>query len=456
MSRGLLRLAALAAALAGAALPTRAQPILTPKITPSPVVLGEASTIQIKVKGLAGPGELHSDVNVGTVERIEEQGGEVLVNVNPPERGSPQILCLALWRGTGVGAKVHIIRVPMLGRTAVPIRTRKHATVRVLIGTREFGPVVSGSRGRVRIPVVVPPEAKQATVEVTGSRGLKSRRSIRIEPAAYNQLALAIVPAASGSSDPRLRITVATAEGGTPRVRIGDGELVLARQPGGTWSGIWSSRQAPRGRIPIRAWLPGRPSSVRLAEVGISSSKLTVNVIRVKALTKRSPGRLRGDLGLLVGMVHNLGDMASPRLGVDLGLDYPLPVGRIGVRLFASFSWASQQIPGSSGLADGESSIALVPIGAGITYRLPLPLRPYVMVGLMAQIVRFSNTAEFTQERLKHEVAPGFLGLIGAEYRLGPGRALLQVGYQWSRVENLDLTLQAGGLVLEGGYRLDL
>jgi hypothetical protein len=155
-------------------------------------------------------------------------------------------------------------------------------------------------------------------------------------------------------------------------------------------------------------------------------------------------------------MVHNFGDMASPRFGVDLGLDYPLSIGRIGIRLFASFSWASQRIPGSNGLGDGESTIALVPIGGGITYRFPLPLRPYVMIGLMAQIVRFSNTAEFTQERLKHDLAPGFLGMIGADYRLGPGRLLLQLGYQWSRLESLDLTIQAGGLVLEGGYRLDL
>lgn len=456
MSRRLLWLWTLVLAL-GAALPAFAQePIPTPEVTPSPVVLGEASTIQIKVRDLAGPGELHSDVNVGTVERIEEEGGVVLVHYTPPEQASPQVLCLALWRGAGVEAKVHIFRVPMLGRAVVPIKTRKHAMVRVLVRTSEFGPVGSGSRGRVRIPVVVPPEAKQATVEVTGSRGLKSRRSIRIEPAPYNQLALAIVPTAAGSSDPQLRITVATAEGGTPRVRIGDGELVLARQPGGTWSGIWSPRQEPQGRVPIRAWLPGQPRSVRLAEVGISSSQLTVNVIRVRAQTKRSPGRLRGDLGLLVGMVHNFGELASPRFGVDLGLDYPLPVGRIGVRLFASFSWASQQIPGSNGLDGGESSIALVPIGAGITYRLPLPLRPYVMIGCMAQIVRFSNTAEFTQDRLKHEVVVGVLGLVGADYRLGPGRVLLQLGYQWSRVENLDLKLQAGGLVLEGGYRVDL
>jgi hypothetical protein len=36
---------------------------------------------------------------------------------------------------------------------------------------------------------------------------------------------------------------------------------------------------------------------------------------------------------------------------------------------------------------------------------------------------------------------------------VGPGLIFLESGYQWSRLENEDVELLAGGVLLEAGYR---
>jgi hypothetical protein len=462
MSRALLGpLLGLALALAAPALPAAARPRIT--ITPSSVILGQTTAVTIEVAGLAGAAAPMADVNVGSVERIETAGSVVRIHYLPPESNAPQVLGLAVWRAGGLEAPVYFFRVPMLGRTQVPVRTRPNSTVKVMVADRVFGPVDSGPRGRVRVSVQVPPGVTRAEVEVTDRSNLTSRKQIRIKQPAYNELMLAIHPLSSGSSVPRFRVTVGLAGrhggDGAPRVQVGPRRLELRQRRAGGWSGLWAPpRRPPEGEIPVRVWLPGRPRSVRLARVGISPAALSVNIIRVSArASHRVASRLHGELGVLVGMVHNLGEVVSPRFAVDLGLDYPLGPGRLGLRLFAGFSWASQRIEAVGGLQPGASSVALIPIGGGLTYRLPLRhLTPYVFAGCLAQIVRTSNSAEYTQESLRHDVAPGAIGLLGADRQLGPGRVLVQAGYQWSRIENLEVELQAGGVILEGGYRLDL
>jgi hypothetical protein len=333
--------------------------------------------------------------------------------------------------------------------------------VKILIGDRVFGPVNSGPRGQARVPVVVPPNVTVAAVEVTDRANLKSRKRIQINQPTYNELVMAINPLSSGSSVPRFRVTVGTSSSyqGEPRVQVGSLRLKMTRLEAGGWSGLWApARRPPVGRIQIRAWLPGRSKSVRMAEMGISPVSFSVNIVRVKARgEQRRESRFRGQIGVLVGMVHNLGEVLSPRFVVDLGVDYPVGPGRLGLRLFAGFSWASQRIEAADGLLPGESSVALIPIGGGLTYRFPLRyLTPYLFAGGLAQIVRTSNRADYAQESLRHDVVAGAIGLLGSDWQVGPGRLLVQAGYQWSRIDEIEVKLQAGGLVVEGGYRLDL
>jgi hypothetical protein len=438
-------------------------------VTPDPIVLGRGTEVTFTVKGISGKGRVYGDVNVGSVEGIETVGGTLRVHYRPPTASFPQVLCLALWRDTGADARVHVIRVPLLGETRIPVKTRPGSVVKVVVGGQVFGPVQAGSHGAVSVPVLVAPGARQARVEVTDDTGLQTERQVAISRVPYNRLAMAITPKRAGGGDrPRMRVTVAVAvpnDQRAPELQLGQEAIPLARLESGLWSGLWAPlRPPPPGKIPIRVHLPGHPESERHAELNRSRGGFDVSVLRVRPEPVLSRDRLQADVGIGIGMAHNLGDLVTPRFGLEVGLEYRLPLGLIGLRLFTSFSWSTQQFSWSTlqtaaadELEDAEASVMLIPIGGAVSYRVILPyLNPYVLWGCMAQIVRTSIEASYTPDRQRTDVVFGVLGLAGADRPLGPGRLFLQAGYQWSRVDNEEVVLLGGGVVLEGGYRLEL
>jgi hypothetical protein len=332
------------------------------------------------------------------------------------------------------------------------------------VADQEFGPVPTGASGRVTVPVLVGPGVGVATVEVTDKVGMQTQKKIPIAQPPYNQLALAISPrTVSQTSRPRFRITVAVADpdrvAQTPELSM-DGEPIPLKKNGrGQWLGVWAPDHRLSSNISLLARLPGDEHSVREAELDISAGELQVRVHRARIRRAVRPtSRWQGDIGVALGMTHNLGDLVTPRLGVEVGIEYRLPLGLVGARFFTSIGWSSQQVSSPSALDDADSSVVLIPVGLALSYRAPLRhLTPYVMWGCMAQIVRTTIKASYLKPELRrNDVAFGVLGLAGASRGLGPGRLFLQLGYQWSRVDNTDVVALAGGMVLEGGYRLEL
>jgi hypothetical protein len=432
---------------------------------PDPLTLGQARTMVITVKGLPGEGRVLGDANVGEVERIDPAGDTLRVAYRPPPQRYPQVLCLALWRDGDIDVPIHVVRLPLFGQTEIPVKTRAGATVRVMVLDREFGPVTSGARGRARVSVLVPPAAREARVEVTDKVGLQTERRVEIAHQPFNQIALAITPRTRNSSGAvRFRVTLAVADpqrvAEAPRLEIGGRQVKLDEQGDGKWSGYWApSRRPDAARVPIRAYLPGAEASQRFAEMGISPASMTVQVRRVSPpAPRRTDGRLQGDIGVVVGMTHNLGDLVAPYFGVEVGVEYRLPLGLVGVRLLAGYGWATQRVDAPLPLGEAQSTVMMVPVGGALSYRAPLrPLTPYVLWGCVAQIVRTTNHAPFLEpERSRTDVAFGVLGMAGASRPLGPGRLFLQLGYRWSELGNEDVEALAGGVVLEGGYRLEI
>lgn len=433
-----------------------------------PLVAGTPALTTIEVRGMPGRGPLRVDASVGVVERVEERGAQAVLHYRLPTRPHPQRLCLLLWRaGDGPDARVVAARLPILARTVIPVQTRRNSRVTVRVGTQSFGPLSSGARGRLSAQVLVPPGVSEAFIEVVDEAGLTSRKRIAIQSPAYNELALALIPDGRGDrAGFRLAVATASPEGPAPQAQIGAELLPLAREEAGRWAARWTARAlSPETELAIRVWLPGRAESARHAELRMATAATrgpATTVIKVRPATAPPPAPregLRADLGVSVGLMHNLGALLAPRVGAELGLDYPLPYGRLGVRLVVGFARGDQRIPsGRSGLAEAESTVILFPFGGGLVYRLSaLRLSPFLFAGLLAQLVRSSTAAaDYLPERIRHDWALGVLGLAGIEPRLGPGRIFLQTGYQWCQLENPDLVLLGGGIVVEGGYRLAL
>jgi hypothetical protein len=431
--------------------------------SPGPLVAGTPALAAIEVRGVPGSGALRADASVGVVERVEERGALAILHYRLPARPHPQRLCLLLWRAGD--ARVVAARLPILARTVIPVQTRRNSRVTVRVGAQSFGPLSSGARGRLSAQVLVPPGVAEAIVEVVDDAGLTSRKRIAIHSPEYNELALALIPDERAAGF-RLEVATASSDGPAPQAQIGAELLPLPREEAGRWSARFTARGRSPEPLAIRVWLPGRAESARHAELRLAADAArgsVATVIKVRPATAPPPATpregLRADLGVSVGMMHNLGALLAPRVGAELGLDYPLPYGRLGLRLVVGFARGGQRIPsGRPGLAEAEATVTMIPFGGGLVYRLSaLRLSPFLFAGLLAQLVRSSTAApDYLPERIRHDWALGVLGLAGIEPRLGPGRIVLQAGYQWCRIENPDLVLLGGGIVVEGGYRLAL
>ncbi len=435
----------------------------SPTITsaPSPIILGKHRSVVLRVEGFPADQTLQADVNVGTIENIELAGKQIIIRYKPPAHRFPQMLCLALWNQAGMDSPVQFFRLPMLAGTKIPVKTSPRSKVMIRVGVRTVGPFSSGKKGALTAKVLIPPGLDHAEVEVEDSAGLKTNKRIKIRRMSYNQLAMAIHTTNSESRKPGLRITVGSAERhkGSAMFQVGMQKIPLKAMPNGTWEGRWlPSQRPPEGQVAFKIWLPREIRSLRYGKVNISEIKFSIEMLRVRPKLGWQPAKgLRGTLGLGVGLVHNMGGMVAPRVSLDVGLDYPLFKGRIGLRLFTSFAQTSQQLALGAGLPMGESTVTMVPLGGGITYRQPFKyISPFILVGGLAHLIRTTNQVEGLTKRSRFDAAPGFLGLMGVDLTLGLGRFFLQGGYLWSELENQDVRILAGGLIFEGGYRLVL
>jgi hypothetical protein len=430
---------------------------------PAQVILGETDSVTVTLPGPPGrgAGALRTAVNVGMVEGVEQVGRRVRVRYRPPDTSFPQLLCLALWREADKSADVRLTPIPLLGRTDVPVKTRPRALVNVVVGTTTFGPATTNHRGKTVIPALVPPGVTRASVQVIDKVGLLTAKEVSIQQQPYNRLTLVAVPEGG-----RMRILVATCadEESTPELTVDAAPLPVRRDANGSWVALWSPPPGHERKetVTLRAALPGEPESTveRQVELGVDR-EVQRSVAHKKtepaAAPSRGQRRLRLELGLFAGMLHNLGQVVGPRFVGEVGLDYRLPVGSIGLRTSVGYSWSGQTVAGPSELGDAESSVALMPVGVGLSYRLQLwRLYPFVSAGYLLQIVSTVTTAGFLDERRRVDLASGAFGLVGADYPLGPGCVTLQLGYLWSRVENVDVRLLAGGIVVDAGYRLHL
>jgi hypothetical protein len=438
---------------------------LTYQTSPGSIVLGQANRVTITVQGLPGTGPVQAAVNVGSVQRVEARAADVVVHYRTPKAHYPQRLCLILRRGGVKTARV--LRIPLLGQTLAPVKTRKRSQVTLTVAGKVFGPKSSGPHGRVSIRVVVPPGTTEGRVEVIDEKGMETQKTVPIQLPSYNPLAVAVEPALSAAKVQDYVVIVATSEIGLTgielsvrRVSPAAGEAVsvpLVRGASGLWTAAW--RPKDRGRYAVEARISNNVKTADLSWQPPWPEDTTTPVVK-KAAPRPEPGffdRLTWDVSLAAGVMHNTGELLSPHISVEAGATYPALGGRVGARLLLGVSWGSQQVTDKKVTSETSSSVILLPLGLALTYRLPLSfgLTPHLTAGPLLQLVRTSNDGDESGQVSRTDVAFGVVGLLGASYRLGPGGLMLQGGYLWSQLENDDVVLQAGGVVAELGYRLE-
>ncbi|MBW2731042.1 MAG: hypothetical protein JRH20_01545 [Deltaproteobacteria bacterium] len=333
-----------------------------------------------------------------------------------------------------------------------------------------------GGKSRRYLRLAIPPGVKRINVEVVDKMGLKTRRKIRVRRPSYRRLALAVQPTENAASHPTFRVTIAVAEPGDESIELevlgpNEGDR-LALKPVSKGPGRWEATFEPTatGELRIRGTLSAE-GATREAKVyaryAPTDEALPSPSPRPRLATSRRvtppPKHDRGphfEIALGVGFLHNIGDFFSPQFSLACGATYGLgSAGSLGLRLGGSVAWKTQSIStsldGPADLEAASSRTVLAPLFIGPIYRGPRwPVIPYASVNFVVQFVHTRNTASYTQERATLDVAPGVLTQVGAEWPLGRTSLFFQGGFLYSELENLDVTLLAGGISLEAGVRL--
>jgi hypothetical protein len=165
------------------------------RFSPTRVVLGEDRLVEVEVRVPAHAGPVRAVASSGTfAEPVVAEGAVRRFRWTPPDIRYPLAAFLVFWVDTPQGPpEPTAVRVPLLGRTTLPITTDRGASVEIEIAGQRFGPVQADRRGKARIPVEVPPGEKEARVLAT--RGtLQKTRTVPLEVPLHRPLVAFLSP----------------------------------------------------------------------------------------------------------------------------------------------------------------------------------------------------------------------------------------------------------------------
>lgn len=444
--------------------------------TPARVVLGREKVVLVQVKVPRGTPPLRAAASTGSLQPLPATArGVYSYRWIPPDIRYPLLAVLAFWVDSPEGPpEVTTVHVPLLGRTTLDVATDVGAGAQVVVqlADQRFGPVLTNRKGRVQVPVEVPPGVREARVLAT-AKGQQTVRTARLDaPPERPLLALFspdVLPPDSGgwlvvlgdSPTPQEELEL-QAQGGeleahTPgvfRVKPGagvSGVVVEARWKDGTGAArIMAPVSAP---IVAHVVAPQPPPTEKPAVVAAATpSPLKPNPLKEWLDWKRL------SVHLLAGGFFAGGDNLGPLGAVGVGYRLPPLGGRLFVEAEAGLRQSTSQ-PQVEPLGRLDSRVMAVPVllsARVLAYeRGPLSLHGRGGAGLMNYEQRI--TSGFFEKPLTQQ-GRAFMGFLSvqADWRLGPVSALFELRGSHAPARSTQIDAQLGGLSASLGVRYAL
>lgn len=246
------------ACLAALLLAAASEPTIT--WTPRRAVLGETHQVRLRVRvpgaapGAPAPRLRAADGTLGTASRIGPE--EWTATLKLPEGGPPLLdIVSAVYQPPGGQPQVGFAALPLRGRATVPVETEPGARVEIDLGGERIGPFTADERGRLAVPVNVPPGLASVRVRATGPGG-RTERSVRLRGAQLGRIALEAVPAGPG----RLRLEIFVAGGAEPEevaLEADRARISAPRRVAGRRDRFTATADGPPGEVRLRAWITG-------------------------------------------------------------------------------------------------------------------------------------------------------------------------------------------------------
>lgn len=426
-----------------------------PVMDPTPVRLGETgrATLRFERPECAQAGSRADvSVNVGEFGPIREaKPGSYEADYTPPPTRFPQMALVAVWC-ENAPEQMTLVRLPLHGRTTLPVTTEPGSTVEVEVGDETFGPVTADARGYASLPIWVPPGVKEAFVVGRDKRGVRTQARVQVDVPAYNRLTVVVTPRTLPADAKTPAHVVAhydgAPEGFSPEILQASANV-----------GALSFERADANAVVYRYVPPADaelgPAKLKLEIAGDAASQThTVIALREPEIP---PGRL--SLGARVGFAYGLGQTVTPRTGVHAWMPFQLFRRNFALGADLTLGGVGQDVVNPVAGA-GQASVSLVPLAVRVGYELNRGRRHWVHAGLGAQVVyaRYSTTFASGSE---HDTAlngfgAGPLAFGSAALAVGPGEVFAELSFAFSPVSARAFRVQAGGLAFGAGYRIAL
>lgn len=421
---------------------------------PAQLVLGKDSAAELEVQAEAGA-KVTLSSSVGSIGPPQRKGPSLRARFTPPALHAPTVALVLAQIETGGARELHWLSIPLAGSDTMEIETRPGASVQATVAGTALSPVSADRKGIVRLPMVVPPGVRSATLRITDALGNVSERPLDLDPPPFSRLrvatrqaeASAVTPAEveifvvkpDGTPDDEARVELTCAAGGKTemRGRIGPGVYLAEYTPAAGHT----------GPVELSARAAGQ-----LATTALGVRPVAPGEGRSFWRNWPRPGSL--SVGLLLGGGSTWNGAAAGtallegalRLG-ELPLEATLDLGGTS---FASIDQHTA-IPALAEKAKAHAWLLQVGVRGSRPIAGRLDGEAALSVGLQSQVVRRTFPANLGAAE-DDALAPRFALALGMGMRIGPGRALAQLQLEGAPHEVAHYAGSTSGLSLMAGY----
>lgn len=408
----------------------------------STAVLGETKSLTLTVVSDA---ELNSAASSGTLVHIGSEGDRHTYRWTLPESRFPTTALFAFWERASDQPDIAVLAIPLHGRTTLEMDTEPGADVHVQVGGSSFGPVKANAKGRVKVPIEVPPGARTAQV-IAIAKGQQTARSVPLDVPKAAPYAIALgpdpLPAAGGWI---ALLFPASFDARSFRVAVDGGAIadpVIA--PG---KATWRVRPAPGAATKVTLSITSRDPTAEPRTVSVTVGERRAQPPIAAPGLPITPHALVGAFfsgGKNTGFALELG--ASGKLAAMprwLSLE-----GAVGLRQ----AWV---IFPPSGPGSTDSNLQTIPILLGARARMFDRGAFAVDVRASAGPLPFRHTftadfqAPFTETGVGFEVGVG----PALMWRLGPLWLTLDLRAAFTQIRTARLLASPGGLIATLGAK---
>jgi hypothetical protein len=426
-------------------------------VNPAQLVLGKDAGADLEVRAPESA-KVTFSTTVGTVTGAQRQGDVVRARFHAPPLRAPSVALVLAQVDDGGRRELRWVSIPLSGSDTMVIETKPGSRVEAEIAGRVLGPMSADSDGTVRLPMVVPPGVRQATLKIIDKLGNENEKPLDLEPPPYSRLRLA-ARADSAELDGALEVEIFVVKpDGTPddeahvRLSSADGDTSMHGRAGpGVYLAEYVPAEGTRGSAQLEAKANGQLASLEVpvaaAEPGSRRSFWRTSLVPQRnwsvsagllggygrSFDKASSGTFLGELAVRV-------EALPLELLLDLGGTFLTQVPQYSA------------VPALTETTHTHAWLAQVGVRASRQiFRRGLDAHASIGVGLQRQSVH-TTLPLFLGQTDDSGVASRLALALGVTYRIGPGRALAQLGVDWASSGVARLAGSTSGLQGTIGY----